>query len=61
MSDALAHGGGPLPFFESSSFNAALSSMASASSDFSRRFSSSSAFSRWASDTLIPPNLAFQA
>jgi hypothetical protein len=60
MSDAFAHGGGPNHFFESS-FNAALSSMASANSDLSRRFSSSSAFSRWASDTLMPPNLAFQA
>lgn len=38
---------------------AALSSMASASNRFSRVFSSSSAFSRLASDTSIPPNFAF--
>jgi hypothetical protein len=37
-----------------------LSSIASASSFFSRRFSSSSAFRRFASDTCIPPYLAFQ-
>jgi len=54
----------PLPrgrhhFFPNRSFNAALSSMASASSRFSRVFSSSSVFSRLASETSSPPNLAF--
>src|SRR6516164_5091442 len=36
-----------------------VSSMASASSRFSRVFSSSNVFSRLASETSIPPNLAF--
>jgi hypothetical protein len=43
------------------SFKAALSSMASANSFFSRRFLSSNAFSRLASETSMPPNLLFQA
>jgi hypothetical protein len=48
----------PLPrgrhhFFPKTSFNAALSSMASASNRFSRVFSSSSVFSRLASETSI--------
>jgi hypothetical protein len=41
------------------SFRIALSNMVSASSFFSLVFSSSSAFSRLASDTSSPPNLAF--
>jgi hypothetical protein len=61
MGDAFAHRGGPHHFFARSSFKAALSSIASARSRFSLPFSSSNAFSRWASDTLMPPNLAFQA
>src|SRR3989304_739134 len=60
MSDSLALGGGPYHFFVRSSFSAALSSIDSASSFFSFRFSSSSAFSRRASDTSRPPYLAFQ-
>ena len=47
-------------FFETSSFIAARSSICSANSFFSLAFSSSSAFSRFASDTVMPPNLAFQ-
>lgn len=46
-------------FFEATSFRMALSSIAAASSFFSRAFSSSSAFSRLASDTSRPPYLAF--
>src|SRR5690606_26690194 len=61
VGDGLAHRSGPYHFFESRSFSAALSSMASASRRFSFPFSSSRARRRWASDTLIPPNLAFQA
>ena len=54
----------PLPrgrhhFFPKRSFSAVLSSMASARSRFSFVFSSSSVLSRLASDTSIPPNLAF--
>src|SRR5262249_47823442 len=52
--------GGPHHFFPSRSFSAALSSMASASIRFKRPFSSSSARSRFASDTSRPPYLAFQ-
>ena len=52
--------GGPYHFFETRSFIAARSSICSASSFLSFAFSSSSAFSRFASDTVIPPNLAFQ-
>src|SRR6185312_12701177 len=51
---------GPHHFFESTSFNIALSSAWSATSFFSRRFSSSSCFSRRASLTSIPPNFFFQ-
>src|SRR5271155_6263056 len=47
------------PFFPRMSLSAALSSIESANSFFSRRFSSSSAFSRFASDTSMPPYLAF--
>jgi hypothetical protein len=46
-------------FFPKRSFKAALSSMASASNRFSRVFSSSSVFSRLASEISIPPNFAF--
>src|SRR3974390_266789 len=60
MSDCLSLCGGPYHFFESSSFNAALSSIDSARSFFSLRFSSSNARSRFASDTSRPPYLAFQ-
>src|SRR6266516_3033388 len=55
-----------LPFFSqklldpSSTVSAALSSIDSASSFFSLRFSSSSSRSRLASETSIPPYLAFQ-
>ena len=59
-SDSFPLGGGPYHFFDRSSFNAAWSSMASANSFLSLRFSSSSALSRLASDTSMPPNLAFQ-
>jgi acyl-CoA thioesterase FadM len=45
--------------FPATSRRTALSSMASARSRFSRPFSSSNAFSRWASETSSPPNLAF--
>ncbi len=47
-------------FFPERSFKAALSSMASARSRFSFVFSSSSVFSRLASDISIPPNLGFR-
>src|SRR4029077_8287623 len=57
---SLALGGGPYHFFDRSSFKAALSSMDSASSFLSLRFSSSSVLSRLASDTSRPPYLAFQ-
>src|SRR4029453_4585542 len=46
-------------FFAAMSFSMALSSIASASSFFSRRFSSSSAFRGRASDTSSPPYFAF--
>jgi hypothetical protein len=46
------------PFFAATSFSIALSSIASANSLFSRAFSSSSAFSRRASETSSPPYLA---
>src|SRR5215211_916317 len=61
MSDGLSPGGGRHHFFESRSFRATLSSMASARSFLSFVFSSSSAFSRRASGTSSPPNFAFQA
>ncbi len=47
--------------FGLNSFNVAWSSRDSASSRFKRPFSSSSAFSRFVSDTSIPANLAFLA
>jgi hypothetical protein len=61
MSDGLSPDGGRHHFFEVRSFRTALSSIASASSFFSRTFSSSRAFKRLASDTAMPPNFAFQA
>ena len=45
-------------FFVARSFRAALSSIASARRRFSFEFSSSSVFSRRASDTVMPPNFA---
>src|SRR5207248_9890067 len=47
-------------FFESTSFNARLSSVSSATTCFSFWFSSSSCFSRFASPLSIPPYFAFQ-
>ena len=61
MRDSLALHGGRYHFFDSSSFIAAMSSIWSASKRFSLAFSSSSAFSRFAYDTVIPPYFAFQA
>src|SRR6516225_2679882 len=55
----LASGGGRHHFLAATSRNIALSSIASANSCFSLVFSSSSAFSRRASETSIPPYLAF--
>src|SRR5665213_1192488 len=60
MRNSFALGGGPYHFFVRSSFSAAWSSIDSASSFFSLRFSSSSARRRLASDTSMPPYLAFQ-
>ena len=59
MSDSFPLPRGRHHFFPKRSFSAALSSMASASSRFSFVFSSSSDRSRLASETSIPPNLAF--
>src|SRR5438876_5736386 len=47
-------------FFESTSFSARLSSVSSATTCFSLRFSSSSCFSFFASPLSIPPYFAFQ-
>src|SRR5215813_11945816 len=60
MSDSLSLGSGPYHFFARSSFSAALSSIDSANSFFSLRFSSSSIRSRLTSDTSRPPYLLFQ-
>lgn len=60
MRDSLALHGGRRHFFYSSSFIAAMSSICSVKSRFSFAFSSSSAFSRLASDTVIPEYFAFQ-
>lgn len=60
MRDRLALHGRRYHFFETSSFIAAKSNICSASSFFSLAFSSSSAFNRFASGTVMPPNLAFQ-
>ena len=57
VSHGLPPGGGRHHFFDATSFSMALSSIASASSFFSLAFSSSSAFSRLASDTSRPPIL----
>jgi len=59
MSHSLSPGSGRHHFFPRRSFNATLSSIASASMRFSFVFSSSSAFRRLASETSMPPNLAF--
>src|SRR5262245_4414225 len=59
-SDSFPLGRGRHHFFPTRSFSAALSSMASASSRFSRVFSSSNVFRRRASQTSIPPKRAFQ-
>ena len=60
MSDSLSLHSGRYHFFDSRSFKAALSSMASAKSFFSLPFSSCSCFRRFASATSMPPNLLFQ-
>src|SRR5262249_31730509 len=59
VSHGLPFGGGRHHFRELMSLRTAISSMASANSFFSFPFSSSSAFSRLASETSRPPNLAF--
>src|SRR5215212_724046 len=59
MSDSFPLLRGRHHFFPKRSFSAELSSMASASSRFSFVFSSSNVRSRLASETSIPPNLAF--
>jgi hypothetical protein len=60
MRDAFALDGGPYHFFDRSSRSAAASNICSAKSFFSLAFSSSSCFSRLASETSMPPYLAFQ-
>src|SRR5215467_13163285 len=59
MSHRLAASSGRHHFFPSRSFNAALSSIASANSRFSLAFSASKARSRFASLTSSPPYLLF--
>jgi hypothetical protein len=59
MRDSFPRGGGRHHFFPKRSFKATLSSIASASSRFNRAFSSSRVFRRLASETSIPPYLAF--
>lgn len=59
MADSFSLGSGRYHFFPSRYFCATLSSIASASMRFSLAFSSSSARSRLASDTSIPPKRAF--
>ncbi len=61
MRDRLSLRGGRHHFFDSRSFNPALSSIVSASSRLSRAFSSSGDLRRFASDTARPPNFAFRA
>ncbi len=61
ISDGLSPGGGRHHFFDRRSLSAVLSSMASASRRLSVPFSASRAFSLFASETSIPPNLAFHA
>ncbi len=58
-STASRRAAGPISFFPRRSFSADTSSIDSAKSFFSRRFSSYSAFSFVASDTLIPLYFAF--
>src|SRR3984885_14688817 len=60
MRDAFALDGGPYHFFDRSSRSAAASNICSANSFFSLAFSSSSCFRRFASETSMPPYLAFQ-
>src|ERR1700675_1835921 len=60
MRDTFALGGGPYHFFARSSRSAAASSICSASSCFNLAFSSWSCLSRLASETSMPPYLAFQ-
>src|SRR5277367_4134736 len=60
MRDAFALDDGPYHFFDRSSRSAAASNICSAKSFFSFAFSSSSCFNRFASDTSMPPYLAFQ-
>ena len=59
MRDSFPLGSGRHHFFPNRSFNATLSSIASANIRFSLPFSSSKARRRLASETSIPPNLAF--
>src|SRR6201982_1449957 len=59
VSGGFSSGGGRHHFLAATSRSMALSSIASASSFFSLAFYSSNAFSRRASDTSIPPYLAF--
>src|SRR5262249_49403390 len=59
LSDSFPLGSGRYHFFPRRSFRAALSSIASASIRLSLVFSSSSARSRLASDTSMPPYFAF--
>src|SRR5690606_32834632 len=60
MRQGAALGGRPYHLFDRSSRSAEASSIWSASSFFSLAFSSSSAFRRLASETSMPPYLAFQ-
>ena len=59
MGDSFPLGSGPHYFFPRRSFEATLTSIASASIRFSLAFSSYGARSRLASDISLPPNLAF--
>lgn len=61
VGDGFPNGGGRHHFFASRSFRTEASRMASANRRFSLAFSSSSAFRRFASETSMPPNFAFQA
>src|SRR5665213_248130 len=59
MSDGFSLGSGRHHFFPRRSFSATLSNIASASNRFNLAFSSSRLLSLLASDTSMPPNLAF--
>jgi hypothetical protein len=59
MSHGLSLGDGRHHFFEATSFNIVLSSIASARSRFSLAFSASRIFRRRASETSSPPNYDF--